>query len=283
MTRPRVAVFALLVAACGDRGATSDAKITLRYHPPAGAVYRYALEQHHTMNMESGPLAGMGAQQVTLRMHFTQAVTGPVAGGIEVHLTFDSTQMELPGVPPQMIAAQLERTRGLHSTVLFDERLQIVRTDGPAPDLSPELAAQMGAGVKAVAMALPEQPVGRGDSWTVATDLPLGQLPGIAGESASRTTLTVREIRVAAEDTTVLLGVEVTFPGTPVQIDVQGQKATVRLTGGLSGDQLFSLTRGAVVGGTLKGTMRMNVTGGPLGRQGMTLSSATESTLRLSP
>ena len=273
---------AFLAAACGERGGNAPSKVTLRYHPATGAVHRYALDQVNKMNMEAGPMAGMGEQRLTLRMHFTQNVTGPVPGGIEVKVTFDSTHMEAPGMSPEMMARELDRLRGLVSTVLFDERAQVVRSDmGAAPGVAPELAAQMATGVKAMAFALPEQPVGPGDSWTVATELPVGQLPGASGAGASRTKLTVTEIRVVGADTTILLDVETTFPGDPIALTIAGQAATLRLSGSLAGDQVFSLSRGVVVSGTMKGTMKMNVSGGPLGRQEMVLSSETETSVRL--
>lgn len=277
---PAVALLLLLLAACGDK--PGAAKLTLRYHPPAGAEYRYALEQRNTMKMESGPLVGMGEQTLTMRMHFTQKVTGPVTGGVEVRLTFDSTHLEAPGVPADMMAREMDRVRGRQSTVLFDERGKVVRNDlGTAADIPPALATQMAAGVKAMAFQLPEGPVGPGDSWTVETELPLGQLPGASGSSAARTTLTVRGIQTTGGDTTVTLGVETTFPTEPIQLNMGGQAATLKLSGGLAGDQLFSLTRGAVVRTAMKGTMRMNVTGGMIGQKGMTVSSDTEMTLRL--
>jgi len=280
MRRLAVVTVAFL-AGCGDRSG-SPSKVTLRYHPPAGAVHRYALDQINKMNMEAGPMTGMGEQRLTLRMHFTQNVTGPVPGGIEVKVTFDSTQMEAPGMSPEMMARELDQLRGLVSTVLFDERAQVVRSDmGAAPGVAPELAAQMATGVKAMAFALPEEPVGPGDSWTVMTELPVGQLPGASGAGASRTKLTVKEIRIAGPDTTVLLDVETTFPGDPIALTIAGQPATLRLSGSLTGDQVFSLSRGVVVSGTMKGTMKMNVSGGPLGRQGMVLSSETETSVRL--
>ncbi len=272
----------LLAAACGDRGVDVTSKVTLRYHPPAGAVHRYALDQVNKMTMEAGPMAGIGEQRLTLRMHFTQNVTGPVPGGTEVKVTFDSVHMEAPGMSPDMMARELDQLRGLVSTVLFDERAQVVRSDmGPAPGVAPELASQLATGVKAMAFALPEEPVGPGDSWTIATALPVGQLPGASGAGASRTKLTVQQIRVAGTDTTVLLNIETTFPGDPIALTIAGQAATLRLSGSLSGDQAFSLSRGVVVSGMVKGTMKMNVSGGPLGRQGMVLSSATETSLRL--
>jgi hypothetical protein len=78
-----------------------------------------------------------------------------------------------------------------------------------------------------------------------------------------------------------LLAVATTFPADPIRLTVAGRPATLRLSGGLSGEQLFSLTRGAVVRSMMEGTMRVRVTGGILGGQGMTLSAATESTVRL--
>jgi len=279
---------ALVLAACRDRGTGGGTKVTLRYHPPVGAVYHYALVQHNLMTMEAGPLAGMGKQELAMRMHFTQTVKGPAAGetggGIVVEVTFDSTSMELPGVAPEMIAQQMARLRGLKSTVVFDERAQVLRTDFGTANIPPEMKSQMASGIKAMTFAFPEQPVGHGDSWTVSTDLPIGQLPGAAGAGGAgpaRTTLTVREIRIAGPDTTVVLDIKTEFPADPIELNIAGQQATLKLAGSLAGDQQFSLTRGAVLESTLKGKMRMNITAEALGRQEMVVSSDTENTLRL--
>ncbi|MEX2157323.1 MAG: hypothetical protein WD773_10855 [Gemmatimonadales bacterium] len=274
---------ALVLTACRDRGAGD--RVTLRYHPPAGAVYHYTLVQRNLMTMESGPLAGMGQQEIGMRMHFTQTVTGPAAGGsgIEVQVTFDSTSMEVPGVPADTIARVLSRLRGLKSTVVFDERGQVLRTDlGPTPGVPPEVAAQMAGGIKAMTFAFPAQPVGKGDSWTISTELPVSQLPGVGGGAGpARTTLTVRDIRVAGADTTVVFDITTMFPTDPIPLDIAGQRASLKLSGTLTGDQQFSLARGAVLEGTLKGTMKMNVTAAALGTQEMVVSSDMENTLRL--
>ncbi|MGH7605717.1 MAG: hypothetical protein ACREME_00130, partial [Gemmatimonadales bacterium] len=284
--------LALVLAACGERPT-----ISLRYHPPAGAVYRYALEQRTAMTMESGPLAAMGKQEMVMRMHFTQAVTGPAGvggvggvggGGTTVRITFDSVGMEAPGVPPEVMARELGRLRGLQATVLFDERARVVRTDfAPAAGVPPEMTAQMAAGVKAMAFSFPEQPVGRGDSWTVSTDLPMGQLrratAGAAGERATaRTTLTVNAIEVARGDTSVLLDVTTEFPEEPLLVEVGGRQATMRIAGTLSGTQEFSVTRGAVVHGTMKGSMRLSITSAIVGAPTTTeMTSDAETTMRL--
>ncbi len=152
---------------------------------------------------------------------------------------------------------------------------------GTKPGVAPELSSQLAVGLKAMVFPLPEEPVGPGDSWTVATELPVGQLPGASRSGASRTKLTVREIRVAGSDTTVLLDVETTFPTDPIALTVGGQPATVRLSGSLAGDQVFSLSRGVVMSGTIKGTMKMNVSSAALGRQGMVLSSENQTSLKL--
>jgi len=249
-------------------------------------VYHYALEQTTQVTMRSGPLAGMGQQQLQMRMYFTQTITGPAAGGsgTEVLVVFDSTTLEMPGVRGDAVERELAKMRGLRSTVVFDARAQIVRTDfGEQPGVTPAMANQMGAGIKAMTFTFPEQPVGRGDSWTVTSELPLGQLPGTdaSGAGPARTTLTVREIRVEGADTSVLLDITTRFPSEPIQLHFAGQLATLTMSGELAGDQQFSLSRGAVIHATLKGAMTMNVTAAALGSQAMVMLSETENTLRL--
>lgn len=280
----RVVLFALLtLAACRESG--SGERVSLRYRPPAGAVYRYSLEQKTLLSMESGPFTGMGKQQLVMRMHFTQRVKGPAdGGGTEVHVTFDSTTMEMPGVRPEVIAQELARMRGLQSTVVLDERAQVLRTNfSDVTNVPPEIRNQLAAGIKAMTFAFPEQPMGKGDSWTIDTDLPMGQLPGTDPRQAgpAHTTLTVREIRVTGADTSVVLGVKTEFPSGPIALDMGGQKATLKLSGALAGDQEFSLSRGAVVTATMAGAMKMHLTSASFGSQSMVVSSDTQNALRL--
>ncbi len=267
----------LLAVACRGGDRPVEGKLTLRYHPPKGAVYSYALEQHNTMTMESGPFSGMGPQTLALIMHFTQAVTGPAAdSGVGVRITFDSTRMEAPGMPAAMMEQAMARLRGTSAAIVFDDRMRMLHA---TPSDSVGIPPEMGTAIKAMAFALPEAPVGRGDTWTVETELPLGQVPGM--KAPGRTTLTVKDIQVSGGDTTVVLGVETTFPGDPIEMHIQGQRALLHLGGGLSGDQVFSLTRGTAVSGTMKGKLKMNLSGGPLGPQGMALSADTDMSLRL--
>src|SRR5213593_4151522 len=195
MNRRHASVLVLAVAACGGGGP----KVALRYHPPAGAVYHYALEQRTQVSIQSGPLAAMGNQKLFMRMQFTQTVKGPTEGGTEVEVVFESVTMEIPGVSPDVIARELAKLNGLRSTVVYDARGKVVRsTVAPAPGVPPELTKEMSTGVQSMTFGFPDQPVGHGDSWTVTTNLPLPQVPGATGSPAgpAKTTLTVREIRV---------------------------------------------------------------------------------------
>ena len=284
MNQRHAVVVSLAVSACDGGG--GGPKIALRFHPPAGAVYHYALEQRTQISILSGPLAAMGKQHFFLRMPFTQTVKGAAReGGTEVEVVFESLTLEIPGVPPDRIARELAKVNGLRTTVVYDERGQIVRsTFVPTPDQSPEVANQVEMGIKATTLGFPDQPVGRGDSWTITSELPLGQVPGgTSPAGAARTTLTVREIRIAGSDTTVVLDMKTTFPSGPIPLAVGSQTGTVKLDGDLAGHQQFSISRGAILDGTIKGATKVHVAGGMLASKGMDLLTDTESSIFLLP
>src|SRR5436190_80493 len=200
MNQRHAAVLVLAVAACGGSGP----KVALRFHPPAGAVYHYALEQRTEISILSGPLAAMGKQHFFMRMPFTETVKGPAReGGTEVEVVFESLTMEIPG--------------------------------------------------------------------------------GTSQAGAARTTLTVREIRIAGSDTTVVLDIKTTFPSGPIPLAVGSQTGTVKLDGDLAGHQQFSISRGAILDGTIKGATKVHVAGGMLASKGMDLLTDTESSIFLLP
>ena len=58
-----------LVTVGGCRGGASGSKVTLRYHPPAGAAYHYALDQQNAMRIEGGPMSAMPEQTFRMRMY----------------------------------------------------------------------------------------------------------------------------------------------------------------------------------------------------------------------
>jgi len=165
--------------------------------------------------------------------------------------------------------------------MVYDDRMQVMSAafSGAAGAPSP-MTEQMGTSVKSMAMRLPEAPVGVGDSWVSEQELPLGQQLNASQAIKSRTKLTVKEIQVAGPDTSVLLTVETTFPGDPIELTQQGQHVTMHLSGGLTGEQVFSLTRSVPVRATMGGTMQINVKGAQ--RQGeMTMSMKQQTSLQL--
>jgi hypothetical protein len=120
---------AAVATLAGCRGESGGPKVTLRYRPPAGATYGFALEQQNSMKVEGGPMAQLPGQDVTLHIYYTHAVTGPTTGGIGVTVTYDSTTME-----PGGMALALDRMRGLRSNVVYGDRMRIVRAGEEGSD-----------------------------------------------------------------------------------------------------------------------------------------------------
>ncbi|HVH69379.1 MAG TPA: hypothetical protein VM716_16030 [Gemmatimonadales bacterium] len=272
------ATVGLVVTGC--RG-SSGPKVTLRYHPPAGAAYHYTLEQQNAMRVEGGPLGGaMPEQAFTMRIYYTQRVNGPAQGGVAVTTTFDSTTLEAPGMGAGAMQPALDRMRGLRSDMVYDERMQVLSAafGGLAGAPSP-VTEQMGTSIKSMALRLPEAPVGVGDSWVSEQEMPLGAQLNASNPIKARTKLTVREIQVAGPDTSVVLAVETSFPGDPIELSQMGRHATMRLSGGLTGEQVFSLLRSVPVRATMAGTMRMKVTSA--GQSDMSIAMRQQTSLQL--
>lgn len=271
----RAALAAAALTACSGAGGGSGtgAKVTLRYRPKTGTLHRYALEQQNSVKMETGPMAQLPGQEVTVHIYYTQAVTGPTAGGVGVTLTYDSTSMTPAGT-----ARGLDRVRGLTSNVVYDERMRVVSARFTSLEGEPSpLTDQLERSVKGATFPLPERAVGVGDSWTTETEMALGAALGAIAPLTSRTTRRVKEIQVAGADTSIVLSVETTFPGDPVTINQRGQTATLQLSGTIVGEELFSLAKSALVRSSTGGTMRISVTG----ERGMTMAMEQQTSLQM--
>lgn len=255
------------------------APVTLRFRPAAGTTTRYAFEQHLTMRSDSG--TPLPPQDVMMRIYLTQAVGDGRADGIPVTSTVDSATLSNSALPASMLATLVERVRGLRTLTVLDARMRPVRYEVvDRPDLHPDRLAPFEQGARGFAFPLPEGPVRVGDTWTVAVPLPTGHIPGTPQAVAVPTTLTVRAVRAAGPDTTVVLGVESRLPDAPIIVDLGIGKSSLRFAGTLVGDQEFSLSRGTVVGGTMAGAIRLAMTGGIAGDRTLGVTLDQRLTLR---
>ena len=276
----------VLVMIGGCRGGASGPKVTLRYHPPAGAAYHYRLDQQNAVRIEGGPMSALPEQTFRMRIYYTQRVQGPTQNGVTVTVTFDSTSLDAPGMGAGAMQPALDRMRGMKSDVVYDDRMHVlsavftVLTGAPSP-----VTEQLASSMKSMAYALPEGPVGVGDSWVAEHELPLGQQFNASQALKSRTKMTVKEIQIAGADTAVLLDVETTFPDEPITLTQQGeggappQTGTLRLSGNLSGEQLFSISRSAQVRAMMGGTIKMKR--GAAGQPPVTISMTQQTSLQL--
>jgi len=271
------ATVTVLLALAGCHGGTTGSKVTLRYRPPAGATYRFALDQESSVRFAGGSMAGVPGQDIAMHIYYTQAVTGPSGAGIGVTVTFDSTTMVPGGMAPA-----LDRLRGVSSKLVYDDRMRVVGAEftGPEGEASP-LTARMASSLKGMSFPLPDQPVGVGDSWTSETAMPLGDVVGASAPLKARTTLTVKQIQVAGSDTSIVLAIHTSFPGDPVTITLRGGTATLRLSGALDGEQLYSFARSVPVRSTRSGVMQIDVQPAQGGSEGMRMAMQQRVTLRL--
>ncbi len=278
--RSLVVLTAVLLACTGDKPPTPiTTKILLRYHPPVGAAYRYVLDQTSRFAPDAAGTDSAPANTMSLR--FIQTIGTAAAGGVPVTTQLDSARVASPMLSPEAAEDAARRLRGVHLTSVFDDQLRLVRNDFSALDRLPSIVGdQVLLGFRAAAVPFPEQPVGPGDSWTNQVELPFGQIPGGAPITAT-TTLTVREILVTGSDTTVHYTAETSLPEHPLRFTMGGQPITIAVRGALTGEQRFSLTRGAAVTASLGGTIRVNVTGGLFGTQGMALRVDQQGTITL--
>ena len=271
--RSLVLAATLLVTVGGCRGGASGPKVTLRYHPPAGAAYHYTLDQQNAVRIEGGPMSALPEQTFRMRIYYTQRVQGPTKNGVTVTVTFDSTSLDAPGMGAGAMQPALDRMHVLSAVFTG-------LTGAPSP-----VTEQLASSMKSMAYALPEGPVGVGDSWVAEHELPLGQQFNASQALKSRTKMTVKEIQIAGADTAVLLDVETTFPDEPITLTQQGeggappQTGTLRLSGNLSGEQLFSISRSAQVRAMMGGTIKMKR--GTAGQPPVTISMTQQTSLQL--
>ena len=251
----------MLAAACGDRPT-----LTMRYTPATGSSFHYNLEQEVAMRMDGDSFPGRAQQTLTIIVAFTQTVKGPAEGGTEVRLRVDSVGLSSPELPPQAMASAGAVLQGLETAIVFNERMQSVRSEvtdaGGAP---PQLAAQISSSLRGASFPLPEGPIRVGQSWTVDVPAPTGQVPGLTQPLMLSMRQRLESFRVAGTDTIVTIAIATSFPKEPIRITLDSTEATLQLSGTLSGDQDYSLARHALLRSNVGGTVRTTTKGPALG------------------
>lgn len=256
-------------------------KILLRYHPPAGASYAYLLDQ--TSRIAPDTFTTDTGSQNSMHLALRQTIGAVSPDSVPVTATLDSARVASPMLSPTAAQDAAQRLRGVHLTAVFDDRQRLIRDDWSGVRRLPGVIAdQLQLVFRAAALALPEDSVRTGDSWTNTVVLPFGQVAGGAPLIA-KTKVQVRELSVLGADTIVRLGVETGVPDRPLRFTFGGQAITVALSGTITGEQVFSLTRGAIVEANLGGTMLVRVTGGMFGPHGMTMRVDQQGVMRLVP
>lgn len=288
MRTPMVGWIAVAVALAGCKTAEKPRttvpitdKILLRYHPSAGACFAYQLDQ--TSRIGPDTFATDTANQNTLHLALRQTIGAATAESVTVTATLDSARVTSPMLSPAAAQDAALHMRGVHLTAVLDDRQRLVRDDWSGVRRLPGVVGdQLQLVFRAAALALPEDPVGTGDSWTNTIVLPFGQVAGGA-PLVAKTKVTVTELVEQAGDTLARLSVVTQVPDKPLHFSFGGQSITVALSGAITGEQRFSLTRGALVEANLGGTMLVHVTGGVFGPQGMTMRVDQQGAMRLVP
>jgi hypothetical protein len=80
-----------------------------------------------------------------------------------------------------------------------------------------------------------------------------------------------------------VLDIKTAFPSEPIPVSTAGQTGTLKLDGDLAGHQQFSISRGAILDGTIKGSTKMHITTAMFGAKGLDMLTDTESSIVLLP
>lgn len=256
-------------------------KILLRYHPPAGATYAYRLDQTSRIGPDSA--AADSSNQNVLHLAFHQTIGVVTPDSVAVTATLDSARVSSPMLSPAAARDAAQRLQGVQLKALVDQQQRVIRDDWSGIRRLPGVVGdQLQLVFRAAALALPDQPVGSGDSWTNNIELPFGQVAGGAPLTA-KTRISVEDLRVVRGDTIARLIVATGVPDRPMRFSFGGQSITVQLMGTITGNQTFSVTRGALVDANLGGTILVRVRGGMFGPQGMTMRVDQQGAMQLVP
>ncbi len=254
-----IAVLAV-AAACADRPT-----LTLRFAPPVGSAFRYALEQDLSMKLEGDSAASANTQGLAIRINFVQTVQSQVDSGTEVYLRVDTVALSSPEIPREVMANAGKMLQGLTTAMVFDPRMQVVSSRVADPGGASERdAAMVSSSLRGASLPLPPGPVRVGEVWTVEMPAPSGQVPGLTKPLMLKSRLWITGFQVEGTDTIVTIKFETGFPKEPIPVSLEGS-GTLRIDGKLTGEQAYSMGRHALVNSNMSGTVRTTTEGAGLG------------------
>jgi hypothetical protein len=277
---PGLLVLTVLATGC------SGGKLLLRYHPRPG-TYRYTMQQTLKGSLSGGGAGGpaLPVGEASIGGQFRQVVAAPHAGGVGVTWSLDTVMVSSPQAEIQthsesILAGARGRLQAISLEIVYDDRMIPLQThvNDPGAVGDENTPRTLRNAVHTFTFPLPVEPVGKGDEWRAADEFPLQGVPG-ASPIDVQYVLTVREIRIAGADTTIVIGIASKFPDTPLTMTEQGVTMQAKVTGTVAGQEEFDLTRGALASASMDGTIRVEMTAPQL-RAPLAISLELHATLR---
>jgi hypothetical protein len=258
------------------------AKVLLRFHPPVGERYAVVQTQMVRTAPDSGSPQAMPAMAMTIRTFSRDSILERVADTIRVLQVIDSMHADMPvSTAPDMFS----QARGMQGLISYDDRMAVRRAAFTDPGgNSTRFSGSMAEAVRTYAIGFPPQAVAVGDSWSTTINAGLGQtFPGMSDSLAIAATLTVDSVIVTGRDTTVLLKVRLVFPETPLVLKTGGVEMTMRMSGVIEGEELFSIARGVMLRSTMDGTMHMTMSSAAFGATPVRMAMTQHLTRQVDP
>lgn len=257
MIRPRrtgaAALLLALVAplSAQDAGHRLTGPFLLRFHPPAGARYGLVQERDVRVRSDSGSSREVLDQHLRTRMYSVQEVAGPAAGGVAITTRIDSAVAEAELPTGGTHREEMGHLRGTTGRLLYDERMRLVRAEFRDASVADNFKTFEVA-------SFPARAVAEGDSWDEMLALPL-DLPGLDEPVTVRARMTLREVRLDAGDTTVVIALGVRMPEKPLAVQEGDARFAMTLKGEWTGEWRYSLTRGATVAMDVGGSVLVEI------------------------
>lgn len=277
--------------------------VLLRYQPRRGAVVRSVSSTDMSVKMALGGLmdilatmvdsmgAARGAQgraagdsvraalqqqafdsievQLSLRQYLTEQVTDVQPGRFSVWRTVDSTRVRVRAQGEDWQEAPGSRVPRTSARVMLNDRYQISDFQLERRDTLTGLVRDFLRTPQGMELALPENPVAAGASWSTDIVFPFSYSEALSGEGdelpvqdaelVTRATITVDSIVVRAPDTLAYMRVSGNFLPVTITEAAETADAVTTLTGGMAGTLIWSTGWSAFVAGSTRSVLTAEV------------------------